>query len=281
MSKPRLDFRKYRSTELVESLASLIDVRGIYVASLLNVLVIAALTTIVVAAVFWTRSSGALTAMILLAGVLAGTVTGGLYAILQVIRQSLGNMMIIVDQMPELTKTVAHDMQSVNRGDTEMPSPRELVRSVYSDVFLPAIETAFQQKAGLAARPLRFAWQNTFGRLVRLAIRMLPAELLTRTVEGKKMEESATAITASLQKLTDNETRITAALSGVQKRIRSISQRLRFVLMLPGYAIFGAALIVFFLGFATLYLLLGQLPETNPQELVLRIVWIARPGSSV
>lgn len=271
MSKAKIDFKKYRSTELLQSLTDLIDVRGIYARSILKILLVALITVILVIVCFWNRCSFPILSGTVVAGFFAGCIIGALYAIITVIRQSLGNMIMIVDRLLELTKTVAGDVRAMTIGETEMPTAAQLVKGVYGEVVLPMVETVIREKLGAAGRPVMFLYRMTLGQLVRLSIRMLPAAALTWVSENKSAERVAGEVMESMPKVAVNEDKIVASLSFVQGKINSISHGLRFLIMLPGYAFFAAVVVFILCFFVLAWVLLEPQAATEQPETAYRL----------
>lgn len=259
MSKTRkvqIDFRKYRSAELVQSVLDLIDIRGLYVSSVLTVFCIASLLTVLVCVLFWTLQPGAYLAGIFFLGLLLGNILGGWVAIIRIVRRSLGNMLVILDQLLDLTKKVAMDARSMSKGDAEVPTARQLVNGVYGEVFLPILETAAAEKLGFFGKPVLFVYRRTFGRLVRLTIRLLPES------EEQKLqtEQAGESIRQTMQGVADNEDRIVRSLTIVQDKIHKTGNRIRFVIMLPTWLLLGAMIVFVILVFLILYLLVARFP---------------------
>lgn len=253
----KIDFRQYQTPELVRSVTDLIDVRGIYLRSAFKVLVTTVIVTLLILFAFWSRVEGIWWIPVLMAAVFAGTWLGGLYAIIQVVNQSFGNMTRIVDQLLELTKRIASDMRGISSGEIEKPTPAQLVKGAYTHVVLPVVETAISEQLGFLGGPVLFVYRMTLGQLVRLTIKMVPADVLTQAADGVSAEEAATETLTAMQKVADNEDRIVASLTVVQNKLRTIGGGLRILVMLPCFLSLAIMVVLIASGFSVVWVLLG------------------------
>ncbi|MEL6897398.1 MAG: hypothetical protein AAFP90_14945 [Planctomycetota bacterium] len=127
----KIDFKKYRTTQLFETVSELLDYRGTmgrgfyqavigtFVAGLLMTALLLCLTYL-----FFFRDAFFIVMIFITPfGCFPGSIPAGFfYSIAYLVRRSLDNMLLVVDQLLETTKNVATDIQTVRSGQAEMPS---------------------------------------------------------------------------------------------------------------------------------------------------------------
>ncbi len=263
----KIDFKQYRTPELYNSIRELLDLRGIYARGFYQVFILTFLIAVAFGILLITESdklglTGCLVMVIV--GLEAGIVTGLCYALASLIRQSITNMIRVVDLLLQVAKRVAKDVNAVRSGETEMPSAKEIVRGVYVEVFLPTIEQVISETLWIFGKPILFIYRLTFGQLIRIVIRILPDRTL-EMIEGQELEVTAKQTFESLEKIADNETTIVGALDWTQKKLVNIGGKVRILVMLPCYAI--CVLVVLFhilMVYFTWYLLIRFMVNAQP-----------------
>lgn len=230
--RAKIDFKKYRSEELYESVSELIDLRGIYAKSVWRVFLFIIIFLGVNVMVF--QSCPAIILALALAyGFVSGLFVGTFFAVASAIRESLDNLLKVVSLMLEVCKQVAHDIGSISEGKTRFPTAKELVQGVYLDVFLPLVERAVAEQLGILAKPILFLYRMTFGRMVKLVIRLLPASILVE--KDQSVDEAGKEILQGLEAIHQNESAIVGALSWTQQKIMGLGAWFKFLVMLPVY----------------------------------------------
>ena len=238
MSEPsKIDFAKYRTPELLESVMNLIDIRGIYVRSAKRVAIGMLALGVVGGLLFWSRTDSIYWfAPIVLYCFLVGAIMGLFYAIAEVIRHSLSNMLKVVELMLEVTKKVAADVASVSEGKSKMPSARELVEGVYREVLLPTVERAITSQLGFVGKPVLFLYRMTLGRVVNKVIQWMPDSTLEK-IHGQSLEQEKKEVLAGMSEVAANESKIVSVLNWTQAKVVNVGARFRFAVMLPCYLI--------------------------------------------
>lgn len=257
----KIDFKKYRTPELFEALSSLIDWRGTilsgYKNAMFGTLAIDAITSVLLCTItYLTQFSDwrlmLLFGIVLIAGVFCACPGGIFYSIAYFISRSLDNMLKVVDLLLETTKKVARDMDAVRTGESEMPTAKELVQGVYLEVFLPIIEKVISDQLSIFARPALFLYRLTFGRLMRLVIKILPERGLEK-LHGSDLQETADAVTGAMVGVAATEPLIVAALDWTQKRILKLGRWAKFLVLLPCYAICAFVVLTSVLSMASVW----------------------------
>ncbi len=263
----KIDFKQYRTPELYNSIRELLDLRGIYARGFYQVFIVTFLIAVAFGILLITESDklGMIGCLVMVfVGFEAGIVTGLCYALASLIRQSITNMIRVVDLLLQVAKRVAKDVNAVRSGETEMPSAKEIVRGVYVEVFLPTIEQVISETLWIFGKPILFIYRLTFGQLIRIVIRILPDRTL-EMIEGQELEVTAKQTFESLEKIADNETTIVGALDWTQKKLVNIGGKVRILVMLPCYAI--CVLVVLFhilMVYFTWYLLIRFMVNAQP-----------------
>jgi len=242
-----IDFKKYRTPELHASLRELLNVTGIYNKSSAIILLVAVGFSLLYGnasldRVEALRIDGEIS--VLVYGIVAGLVVGSMFATAEVLRQSLGNMIDVVDLLLEATKRVAHDMNVVRSGDARKPSAKDIMQGVYLEVFLPIVENDVSDSLWIFGKPILFLYRFTLGRLVRRVIRMLPEQAFEPS-DGRDVEAVANDTLERMQVVAENETRIVDALNWTQDKVTRIGGRLKLFVMLPWYTVCATVAIVF------------------------------------
>ena len=235
--KQELDLTKYRTEELFETIVDLINIREIYLNSARLIIAVSFVGTAVVGWLFWNRTTMMSFLFILLTSVFVGGAAGSAFAIAEVIRKSIGNMLKIVELMLNVTQQVVADLRALSSGDMPLPSPRELANAVYRDVILPLVERAISELFWVFGKPLLWVYRLTLGWLVRKAIAWLPSDAMELNPTENQLRQMRNEIDAEMPGIEERKRETNDALEKVKKRILNIGGLLRVVVMLPAYAI--------------------------------------------
>jgi len=236
-SKTSIDFSKYRTTELVDTIVELVSlpnaVRGILKSGLFGV-VIAVICVVVLLIltgdfnIVWSTLLGAY-------AVPAGVAGGLAFGIAGFIRKSFDNMSLLVDLLFNLTRQIVNDAGDVFGGKTQLPNARDLVSEVYNQILLQSLKQAINSNFGWFGPPIFAAYRLTLNRLVRQAIRLIPKK-------HQDLEDATTVIKSSVETVTTNESQIVANLETAQKRLGSLSGTIKTLVLWPCYAILALVL---------------------------------------
>lgn len=250
-STNKIDFKKYRTPDLVQNISELLNWRGtigdgFWQASYVTFFSAVSLTGIVVVfSCFYFGFDWRLIGIglsVLVTGVPMAAPGAIFYAIAYLIRRSLDNMFAIVDLLLETTKRVSQDIRNVRSGEAEMPTAKELVKGVYLEIFLPSLEQVVADQLWILAKPALFLYRLTLGRLMRLVIRILPDKTLSGMSE-EELEQAHASMSAGLESIADNETTIVGALTWTQEKLASAGRSAKIFVMLPCYIIAGTIII--------------------------------------
>ncbi|MEL7334725.1 MAG: hypothetical protein AAFN70_00740, partial [Planctomycetota bacterium] len=99
------------------------------------------------------------------------------------------------------------------------------MQGVYLEVFLPIIEQVLADQLWIFSGPALWLYRLTFGRLVRLVIKMLPnraMDSMTQVLEEADLETTAGTIAERMSVVADQETSIVAALHWTQNNLNTI-----------------------------------------------------------
>jgi len=257
----KIDFAKYRTPELTEAFSDLINVRGIYLSAFIRFACGALLLGALGGLLFWSRTSS-VGWWVPITGysVFAGCVAGALFAIAELIRRSLSNMLEIVEQLLEVTKKIANDIAAVGEGEIEMPAARELVQGVYKEVVLPTVEKVVADQLGPLGTPVLFLYRLTLGRVVKAAINILPDSAL-EYAEGQTLEQSKEGMLSGMSKIAANEEKIVGALEWSRNKIVNVGGWFRFCLMIPCYIACVVLTALVLIPLFVAWHLTGEVPE--------------------
>jgi hypothetical protein len=256
-SKSTIDYSAYRSDALARSIGDLVNVRGIYAGVFLKTLAVTLILIVIVGAFFWSRANLPLLAIVLLYTLFAGGVIGVLLAIVQVIQKSLNNMQEIVARLLELTIQIATDFRAIQSGESELPSARELVLGTYRQIILPVVEQAITDQLWVFGRPILFLYRMTLGRLVNLAIHVIPDRMIERQT-GRSLESVRDETLRAMEQVTNREDRIVAALKWTEAKISHLSRWGRFLVVFPCLTLSVLVAISILIPLIILWMTLGQ-----------------------
>lgn len=250
-----IDFKKYRTPELFDAISEIMDWRGTvgrgFYYAFFATLIISTLVSLVLIAL--TYSSWGIDYRLLIV-TLASLVyiplmipAGVFYSIAYLLKNSLSNMLLVVDLLLESTKKISKDIQSVRSGDSRLPTAKEMVSGVYLEVFLPILEKVISDQLWILAKPSLFIYRLTFGRLMRVVIQSMPEQALlklTNHESSKDLQATADTLTGSLEEITDHETIILKTLTWTQEKLKTIGTMTKFIVMLPCYAITAIVILI-------------------------------------
>ena len=260
-AKTKIDFAKYRTPELFDAILELVDWRGIFTTGLKQAAIACIVIGLSVGAALWAFSHyiqgvtiPVVTAIVLAILCIPPSLPAAIsYAIAYLLRSSLSNMLLIVELMLETTKNVAKDIESLRSGDTEPPTPRELVQGVYLEIFLPIIEQIIASQLWIFAKPVLFLYRLTFGRLMRIVINLLPDKAMAAVTNTQDLIEKAEnvdmgkiveALDTAKDHIDRGESTIVSTLDWTKEKINSIGGRTKFYVMLPCYIISGIIILL-------------------------------------
>lgn len=231
----KIDFKKYRSPELADSVTDIIDVRGKFVGGLKTMFFSFGAFLLLVGILFWIKGNFATFTLAAGYSIVAGAVFSLVMAIAGVVKRSLSEMEQLVGLLFSTTNQVAQDVSSLGQGDVELPSARELVEGVYGDVLLPAVEQVVAKSLGFVGKPLLFAYRMTLGRIVRKTIKLLPDSALAESSEQLKVK--ADSIMKDLKSVGSKKSQIDTTLTWAQDHLGALSTKAKFLVLLPCYVI--------------------------------------------
>ncbi|MGI9470241.1 MAG: hypothetical protein ACR2NZ_01830, partial [Rubripirellula sp.] len=171
--KTQLDFAKYRTPDLITTIADIVGLPGAVAGIMKWALLCVAVLVIVVA--FALKLSGNMTlmwtAIFEIYSAPAGTLIGLTLGMAEFVRRSLTSMTKLVDLLLETSAQVAIDVQRLSAGDTEMPPTRDLVEDVYEQVILVITREVLGSMFGFFGKPVYWLYHVTLNQMVRIAIR--------------------------------------------------------------------------------------------------------------
>lgn len=235
----KLDFAKYRSDEIVESLAELIGVPG----RVMRIVRTAALTiTLTVIACFLIRvyselaliPSLAICAYSLVASVYFGVSLG----ILRVISKALQNIESILQIVLNTTDKVAQDYDQARTGQLQLPSSGELVEQVYGKVMVPALERAVARSFYFLSMPILWVYHRTIGSAVHRIVVHVNQSLSAEAAGEKPLSEQS----VNPEKVESDVERVRIFTRKATETTGNLGRRLRFYAMLPMYVMYCVTL---------------------------------------
>ncbi|MEM7479437.1 MAG: hypothetical protein AAF483_31010 [Planctomycetota bacterium] len=247
-SKETVDFAKYRTPELFQKISGMLNWKGTFASgfyyALLAMTGLTLVFVVLAGGAAYYEASGwrwiGIVLTILVTGLPISMPSGVIYSLARLIRLSLDNLLLVVDLLLETAKKIAKDIHSVRSGDSRMPSAKELVRGVYSEVFLPILEQIISDQFWLLGRPALFLYRLTLGRLIRLVIQILP----DKTLDEEEAEKVTEATTSGLEAIADNETTLLGALTWTQEKLKKYGGRVKTMVMMPCYIVLGVVLMI-------------------------------------
>ena len=119
---PRLDLRKYRTTELVDRIGQILGIKNVIGRFLTSQLIIFVLFNVVCFAMFWTvEPSWLRSSLFVVYALVAGIVLGAILGILRIVYDSLTNVDEILAIVLNIATSAAEDVDSVQSGSQRMP----------------------------------------------------------------------------------------------------------------------------------------------------------------
>ncbi|MGI9516310.1 MAG: hypothetical protein ACR2NP_04630 [Pirellulaceae bacterium] len=278
---PQIDFAKYRTPELYESVVNLINVPGrirlVAGYAFLGAMILA------IAGVVLLFLRGGGSSLIVLVPLLVSSFAGGLIAgtvfgIAEVIRRGMGNLLQIVDVLLEITGKIATDMSDVAGGEKQLPPAGQLVREVYRHVMLPVVEQAVSEIFGVFSKPVFFLYRMTLGRLVRVVDRLIPEGEASTAEEKEQTGQFASNVQQGLQSVADNELRIVQTLNWVRGKIVSIGGWLKVLVMLPCYVVCAIFLALALAPIIAIWILLADTAgeDAAGEQTAMLLIWLSK-----
>lgn len=254
-SASTIDFKKYRTPELVSSMMDIIDWRNKLV-SIFKIAFWALLILLIVSIVLtWTRASDVMFAAVVGYSFISGTIAALAFAIAWTGQTSLQSMDQVVDLTFKLSQQVADDIRGARAGEIKMPTSRKLVEGVYTNVILATLEETASKSFGFLGRPLLFAYKLSLGRMIRKAISYLPDGAFLEADE--EMEERATKIAKSLAGVGELHDKNPNVIASVQKGFQYVGAKAKFLIMLPCYIVCSIAFLIYAIPVLVVILLIG------------------------
>ena len=246
-----IDFKKYRSPELAESVTEIVSVGAKFVGGLKTMFFAFVAFLLLVGILFWIKGGFATFTLAFGYSIFAGAAFSLVMAIASVVKRSLSEMEQLVGLLFSTTNQIAQDVSSLGQGDVALPSARELVEGVYGDVLLPAVEQVVASSLGFVGSPLLFAYRMTLGRIVRKTIKLLPDSALAENKE--QLKSKADAIMENLKTVSDEQSQIKKTLTWAQDHLGDVSAKASFLVLLPCYVIATVIVVVVLVPLVVLY----------------------------
>ena len=233
--KTEIDFSKYRTPELIETISNIISLPGalksIFMWAFYGLL---GLVFVVSALLYFSGNMTFLTTAITeLYAIPAGAVGGFAVGCAEFVRRSIGNMQKLVNLMLEITAQVTSDVVALSTGDKELPPPRDLANDVYEQVILKTLKEACGAVFGLLGTPVYWFYHLTLNQLVRVAI--------NRVVSNKKVEATAPKVLAStlstVGSVAKEDGMMVSSLRWTQGKLDTIGGWIKFLVMIPCYIV--------------------------------------------
>ena len=246
--KTELDFSKYRTPDLIETITEIVGIPGA-IRSIVK-WTMYGVATLIVMTLLVLYLSGNLTFLwatfFEVYGAPTGAVAGFALGVAEFMRRSLSNMRKLVDLLLSTSIQVAQDVKGLSAGETELPPVRDLVEDVYEQVILVILRQVLGAMFGIIGTPIYWAYHLTMNQLVRITIRFLPSQ--TKKVdESQLMDANSTEVSTDssamaidgANRLTESEQEagVIASLRWTQEKLGGIGGRLSLMVLLPCYTI--------------------------------------------
>ncbi|MEM8670589.1 MAG: hypothetical protein AAGG48_23895 [Planctomycetota bacterium] len=243
--KTQIDFSKYRSEELITTIAATISLPGAIRSIIRWSIAGVALLVLLVGVVLKLIGGLSLLWWFVLESYAApaGSLVGLLLGLAEFVRRSLSNMTTLVDLLLETTMQVAIDARELSSGDTEMPPTRDLVEDVYEQVFLVIIREVLGTMFGFFAKPVYWLYHVTLNQMVRLAIRFIPRS----EEESTELSPEFLAKASEIGETLDEQGRVVASLKWAKEKFDSLGGWLKLLVMIPCYSIVLSVIVLILL----------------------------------
>ena len=240
-----LDLSKYKSPELVDTLAGLISIPKTTFKVFLTVLVVAPLILVMDLVLFlfsgisWAGWLGVL-AYALTVGVVSGILVGLFLAI----RAALGNLESLVLVVLDISRRVSEDYAQVSTGKIKMPGPTELIKQIVTVILVPSLEEAVARSFGLLAKPALWMYRGILGLATRYVIKKTDQEETTierntgQDTPGENEDPSAQETQSEKQQ------KIESYLDHAQGVTERMAGRIRWFAMLPVFALLALSILL-------------------------------------
>jgi len=246
-----IDFKKYRTPELVVSVTEIIDVRGKLVSGFKAAFFSFIGFLLIVGIAFWVRGNLTTFSLVIAYSLFAGAVFSLLIAIAGVVKRSLSEMEQLVTLLFATTAQIANDIQALGAGSTTLPPAKELIEGVYSDVLLPTVEQVVAKSIGWLGRPVLFAYKLTLGRVVRFVIKCVPETAFA--TDGDELNAKAQEVVDKLESISDEKESTDAKLNWAQSHLEYIGAKAGFLVLLPCYFVSTAIFAIVLIPLVVLY----------------------------
>jgi len=241
ISPAKLDFAKYQSDELAESLAELISVPG-RVLKVVQTAAVAIVLAIVACYLIRTFSELTLIPFLLVSAYSLGMSVyfGSSLGILRVISSALQNIGSILQIVLSKTVEVAQDYDGARRGELELPASGELVEQVYGKVVVPVLERAVSRSFRFLARPILWCFRRTIGAALHKIVLRVNQSLSSRT----QQQNTVASLESDAEPAGSYILRVTTFTGRASEVAEHLGRRLRTFAMLPLYIALSVSLIL-------------------------------------
>ena len=259
----KFDFSKYRSRDIVNKLAEILNIRG----SLANVISTAAYLVLVLFAVFiafWILVSDLallevafLSIFILLVGIVLGVPLG----LLRVVHKSLANIEGVLTILLDSSNHAALDFAAMRSGDVEIPSGKEIVTGMYEQVIMPSVEEVVSEAFGFLGKPILWMYRKTIGGAVSrllIAARVKEDGVIDQRVSFEEL--NTPEVDQAVQALSDRAKPALRFIASANSIVTSIAGGLRSYAIRPLYFVFWCLLLLA-LSPVAIYIVVFGLPK--------------------
>lgn len=231
--KTNIDFSKYRTPELIETVVEIVSLPGAFREIInwvfygligLAMAVVAALWLTDNLTLFWT-------ALFQSYSVPAGMVGGLAVGIAEFVRRSFNNMSKLVDLLLTTTAVVSRDLRDVSSGQKTMPPTRDLIHDVYEQVILIVLREVLGTLFGIIGRPVYWLYRLTLCRFVKQVIRFIPGD---HEVEGSSL---GTTLVSAAGVVADQQTGIEVTLRWVNEKLQQVGGWIKLLVLTPCYVV--------------------------------------------
>ena len=240
--KAKLDLSKYRSPELVDQVVELISIPKavfkIFSFAVMGALICAIFTLLLF---FKSETPVWLWGIFILFSMLCGLLCGTSLAFTWLLQGAMSNLEGVLTIVLNTTHLAAKDYGDLQTGEAELPSAGELVQQSYDEILVPTLETATKKAFGFLSRPMLWVYRRSIGAMVKGVIKRVNSGE-NSSEEGKPSEEKTSTEQKSsgsfLEGTEKYSTRVESFTLRARETIESIGGKLRWIALLPLYAVF-------------------------------------------
>ena len=237
-SSNRFDLSQYKTPELFEEIAGLLNIKGAFIKVAVGFLIAAIGAAVAIWLILHYSELTVVPSLVLCGYALVVSVVAAVaVSLLRIAIGAMNNIDSILKLVIRLTDQAAADQQKIHSGEMQMLSGPKLSRRIFDEVVSVGIDKVVSSSLGFLATPVKWIYRKTVGVMVNRFLRRAsvsadsdagPSQLGLKTVA----------------KVAAHSDRIKRYTQGASKLVGGTAKVARFFLLGPMFVLLGLALLV-------------------------------------